>query len=394
MKNTTYLFFPSDGSQPEIIKQDPESKQSPLNIAILPAELCSSFIRDCPPAQQKYLSKTLPYLVEESIATPIDNMHCVSQSIGNSQIRVFTISRTTLLHCLKQAEALELKLDQLYIDADLIPDAHDANSPSVICCNGRRLVKTSKGLIAAMRAQHSDAHIEELIAQAADQSEGQSEGQSSQQQESDIEHYQALCIEGSQRVIDSCCSPLNLLQGEFAPGQTAAARAATVHKLIMLAMVVLLVQVSYWLIAGSTFEDKAQALKQQSEATYHQLFPDDKKIIDLVAQAEGHLSQINSTTDELSFLALLGELGKAIKASDATSTILLKSVHYEKPTGQLRAELVANNILALERVHKELETKFNFATETDHISENPSATDEFPANMRLTLKSRSKGARK
>ena len=390
MRQITYLFFSADGSQPEILEHHPQAKPSPQIIGILPAELCASFVRRCPPAQKKYLNKTLPYLVEDDIASSIDEMHCLSQPIGNSQIRVLAIGRDKISECLNQAEALGLKLDKLYIDADLIEMPTDDKFQKVITCNGRQLIKTSKGLIASLNQQDSAGHIQELTDPTAAIRAVPSD-------ESGIlgmKNIQAFCIDGTQPVINGSCPPLNLLQGDFAPRQTAAARAATVHKVLMLAMVVLFVQMSYWLIAGATYQEKAEALRQQSEATYRGLFPEDKKIIDLVAQAEGHLSQLNNSTQGHSFQALLAELGKAIKANDKESTILLKSVQYQKATGQLRAELVAKQISAVEKVQTELGEQQDLAIETEHISESPSATDAFPATMRLTLKSRLRGVPK
>ena len=390
MKKTTYLFFAADGSQPEIVDDHPDAKQSPQIVGILPAELSACFIRDCPPAQKKYLSKTLPYLVEDSIASPIDTMHCLSQPIGNSQIRVLAVSREELSKCLSQAESLGLKLDKLHIDADLIKMPSEGKLNSVINSNGRQLVKTSKGLIAALDEQDSAQTIPELT----DSTTAIGAGQSGQPEQLDIQNYQAFCTDGTQPTTNSNCPPLNLLQGDFAPRQSAAARAATVHRVLLLATAILFVQMCYWLVAGATYQDKAEALRQQSEQTYREFFPEDKKIIDLIAQAEGHLAQAENTTQKHSFLALLAELGAAIKTSQAEHSMLLKSVHYENITGQLRAELVAKKITDLEKVQKELRENSNLAAETDNISESPGATGGFPANMGLSLKFRTKGARR
>ncbi len=399
MIKTTYLFFAADGSPPEILEQHPEMKKSPQIVGVLPAELSSSFIRDCPPAQMKYLSKTLPYLVEDSIASPIDAMHCLSQQLKNSQplrnsqpensqIRVIATSRQTILECLSQAEALGLKLDRLYIDADLIPRPAEGRSTRAIIGNGRQLIKTANGLIAALSAQGSAMPIQELspdsdlITEQSDQLE--------------IDNYQAFCTDAIAQISFISCPPINLLQGDYKPRQSAAARAATVRKVLMVGLVILVVQISYWLIVGANYNTKAQSLRQQSESVYQELFPQDKKIIDLVAQAEGHLAESKTNSSENSFLILLGELGKATKGSGegARAGILLKSVQYDQKTGQLRAEVVATKISELEKVEKELKKSPNLIAQIDHISENPNTSEEFPANMRLTLKANSKGGAK
>jgi hypothetical protein len=73
---------------------------------------------------------------------------------------------------------------------------------------------------------------------------------------------------------------------------------------------------------------------------------------------------------------------------------LLRSVQYEQATGQLIAELVAKKITVLETLQKELSKSIGLTSETNHISESPSTTDAFPANMRLTLKPQLKGVLK
>ena len=378
MIKTTYLFFATDGSPPEIVEHHPELQQSAQIVGILAAELTASFIRDCPPAQKKYLSKTLPFLVEDSIASPIDTMHCVSQPIGNSQIRVLTTSRDTVLKCLNQADALGLKVDQLYIDADLIAVSPDDIKTRVITFVERQLIKTSNGLVAAIDEQDSAVGIQEL--------------QSAQPEQVEMQNYQTFCTDAIEQAEPSVCSPLNLLQGEFTPRQSAVVRAATVHKILLVAMAVFFVQMSYWMIVGVSYKDKADVLKEKSEQIYQGFFPGEKKIVDLIAQAEGHLTQANTRTSRHSFLALLAELGEAIKTSEGGSVILLKSVHYEQTTGQLRAELAANQITELERVQEQLRTNSGLIAQTDHISENPGRAEKLSAKMRLTLKARPSGA--
>ena len=378
MIKTTYLFFAADGSPPEIIEHQPELQQSAKIVGILAAELTASFIRDCPLAQIKYLSKTLPFLVEDSVASPIDTMHCVSQPIGNSQIRVLTTSRDTVLQCLNQADALGLKVDQLYIDADLIAVSPDDIKTRVITLIERQLIKTANGLVAAIGEQDSAVGIQEL--------------QSAQPEQVETRHYQTFCTDAIEQAETSVCPPVNLLQGEFTPRQSAMVRAATVHKVLLVAVVIFFVQMSYWMIVGVSYKDKAEVLRQKSEQIYQGFFPGEKKIVDLIAQAEGRLIQANTRTPRHSFLALLAELGEAIKTSEEGSVILLKSVHYEQTTGQLRAELAANQVTELERVQEQLRKNSGLIAQTDHISENPGKAEKLSAKMRLTLKTRPNGA--
>jgi len=399
MRKITYLFFAADDRKPEIVEHHPELKQSPLIVGILPAELCSSFIRDCPPSQKKYLSKTLPYLVEDSIASPIDTMHCLSQAIANSQIRVLAVSRDRILQCNDQAESLGLKLDQLYIDADLMEMPSNDKLANAITSDGRQLIKTSDGLIAAFEEQATAAHIQELSTEQGTDSRrasasGSSRAQCAQRERCKIESYPLFCIDRIQKITTNARSPLNLLQGDFTPRQSAAARTARVQKILMFSLAIFFVQIAYFIIAGAIYQDKSVILRKQSEASYSAIFPNDNKIIDLVAQAEGHLSQLTKNTQGHSFLTLLAELGVTIKTSEVGASILLKSVHYEKTTGQLRAELVAKQISPLEKVQKQLIANTDLMVKTDQISESPSTTEEFPASIKLTLNVRKTGAAK
>lgn len=398
--DSIYLLYRDDGSLADNIGNVPPTAQAKRSegraantqvIGILPAQLVSSFIRDCPPKQRKYLGKTLPFLLEDSIASPIETMHCVSQSIGDNQIRALAVSRDVMSRAVAEAEAAGVKLDKLYVDADLIAIDDGGKTKIIRCSNAvkptegqlhtgplkAQLLKTGQGLIAgsieSINQPGESIQINDMDNPAP----------------IDFESREEFCINAlaDDNGTASLRPPINLLQREFEPHNAAASRAQTIQKIMFVITTILFIQVSYWLIIGDSYKHRAEELQKQSRQTYQHFFPDDKKIIDIVSQAQGHLSQTVTRRSDGTFLLMLATLGESIKNINQGEEMLLTSVKYEKNFGQLTAELRAKQISHLENLRNELKNKTHFVIQIDHISQNPETGEKFPASMQVTLKS-------
>jgi len=126
-------------------------------------------------------------------------------------------------------------------------------------------------------------------------------------------------------------------------------------------------------MVGATYQTNAENLAAASTGTYRGYFPDDKNIIDIRRQAEGHISQATNIAINHSFLGLLKKLGKGIQQSSHKDSVLIKSIRYQQETGDIRIELTGPSIAIIENIRMSLDKTLNAKTEQVNRNSEPSS---------------------
>lgn len=317
-------------------------------IGIISAVDVSTFVREVPPAQKKFLNKTLPYLIEDDLIQAVETQHIVSQLLPENKVRAVVISRVLIQQYLDQAKAQNVRLDKLMIDADLLSSQANPLENKVAIINGQQLIKTNQGMLASIPSTvPPDKILDNLTAK----------------EDISTNSYQHLIAEALQSPPTKNLDPIDLLKGAFAPIGSLQNRSKMVQTLLTTCAVLLTVQCLYWGMVGATYQTNAESLAAVSTKTYRGYFPNDKNIIDIRRQAEGHISQATNVDINHSFLGLIKKLGEGIQQSSYKDSVLIKSIRYQQETGDIRIELTGPSIAIIENIRMILDKTLNAKTE-------------------------------
>ena len=334
-------------------------------IGVISAKMVSSHSRQLAAKHKRYLHRTLPYMLEEDIAEDIDRQHVVSQ-INCSQVRALVISQQYMQSLMQQINDLGINLQALYVDAYLIPINQNPHSQIIQCFNDGCLVKSAEGLLAYTDNINKTPDL--------DASDIQRPNCSRQQ-------YCAQALAASSETFRPA---INLLQGKFALENPMAQRSMAVKRLLAAVAVITVIQVFYWSLLGSYFQQQAELLQNGSVMIYQNYFPNDKTIIDIQRQATGHINAANTQAPDATFEALMTNLGQAISQIPGPKTILLKSMQWQRRPAELTVEIDAQNIAELENIRFGLKQENRLNVDLNQVNQTNNAETGVTGRLKVT----------
>lgn len=105
---------------------------------------------------------------------------------------------------------------------------------------------------------------------------------------------------------------------------------------------------------GLYLQQRAESVHAKTETLYRELFPSDKRIVDLHRQVHSQLGSMGAG-ERRSFLELLGHLAQQIESTNVgTSPIRLRALLYDADTGVLQVDLLIANVQSLDDLQKRL----------------------------------------
>lgn len=323
-------------------------------IGVLSARNLSYFVLDVPEKQHRYLSKTLPYMLEDDLLSPLDALHISYTISSDNNIRAAVINRQALDRLLALLDQKGIQLNKLYVDTDLL--TYD-RSQQIVIDKSKELFIRDDRLITCVDNKSIAGQIdisgsvENLFASPA--------------------------IISVHSVFNPPSSAVNLLQGKYAQAPKGFSKKSLVA-LISILLVLLFLQIGYWFFAGLTYSHKSEINFSESEKIYLDLFPSDV-IVDVRSQAEGHLlSRVGQGNQDL--LAILVHVGQVLIEMDAADNYV-KSVHYDSRRGQTDLDISLALIAEAETITEKLQlTGYN--VELLQVTRNTDA--RVSARLRIT----------
>lgn len=291
---------------------------------VLPMEMASAFVVGLPTQKARLMHQALPYAVEEMLAEDVELFHlALGAQLADGRYPVLVLRRAQLTGWLEELEDFGIKVAAIHMDADLLP--RDGEQLLVI---GERALL---GGACDTRLAFPLAHWPSLGALCAPETQPREEA----------EPYRLLAA-GRAGAID-------LAQGEFAPRTESRAWAAW-RPLAALAGVSVVLFLAFNLVQAWLLERSGDAYVESSHALYRQLFPEDKRIVNLKAQFAEHLSQ--GTRAQGGFISLLDQASSAIAEAQAALTVT--NVDYSQTRGDLALQVRAKDFADLEKLRKRL----------------------------------------
>ncbi len=291
---------------------------------VLPMEAASAFVISLPTQKARWMRQALPYAVEELLAEEVELFHlALGDMTAEGRYRVFAIRRALLGGWLDELQEIGLNIAAIYLDADLLP-----RSGEQALAMGERVLLggelDTRLAIAAERWPQFQPFFDTLV------------------QPTTSEDPYALLAQGRGRAVD-------LAQGEFAPRSDNKAWTIWRPFVAVLGMWAVL-YLGTCLVQAWQLERRGDAFNDASVALYKELFPEDKRIVNLKAQFAEHLSQ--GQQSEGGFISMLEQASGAI--AEAKSPLSVVQVDYSQVRGDLALQIRAKDFAALEQLRQRL----------------------------------------
>lgn len=291
---------------------------------VLPIEVASTFLVELPATKERWIRQALPFAVEEMLAEDVELLHLALGRQENDQThRVVAIRRELLAGWLARLSELDLDVAAIYVDADMLPAGN----------GGQALFMGNRGLLggdSALRMVFAAEQWSDLQNMAGPWTQVETE------------NPYRLLFEGRAGATD-------LAQGEFAHRTKNQAWAIWRPATLLLGLGLLL-HMGFALFQALYYEQQAEHFSQSSLTLYKQLFPEDKRIVNLRAQFAEHLKA--SAPASGGFISLMEAASAAV--AQEKSSISVAQVDYSQSRGDLALQVQAGDFAEVEKLRQHL----------------------------------------
>jgi general secretion pathway protein L len=335
----------------------------PANVVlIVPAEHCLSLKCTPPASGAGQMRRALPFLVEEYLASDLDDVHLAHGPIRRREpVDVTVIDSALLRGWVDALTGLGLTPGYAVADTALLP--RERNGITVLRDGSRALVHAPSQWLAVDAAAIATAVAAALETMPADEEVTIDlvNGDLSAIERAHLEQGRAAAILWRVEETDvpaltylaRAFSPanvtVNLLSGSFAPPRRRNETLSRWRGVAVLAGVWLALALVSMAAKGFWADRRADALAGEAEALYREYFPGDRRIQDVYRQMSTHIGA--RTGGEGDALALIGELAQA---AGPASGAQVRSLMYYGDRVELNAEVAVQGFDALDRIKSAL----------------------------------------
>jgi len=338
-----------------------------------------------PQKAQKLLRKAIPYILEDEIATPVEDLFfAFSQKNKNGLLPVRAITRDYIEELIEFFSSAELKLDKILVELDLLENSEQGMS---------LLLSNSECLIIESDEKRWHCFSEDFSWLVQKQFEQQEKDVSSgsgktgpdikksddemmsialpldiysSEPTDQFEHglpvgrfaVETHLLENKEaflfRNVNATNKAVNLLQAEYEPKKENSQLTSFLLKVASIVGFVLLTHVLYQSIALYTLSDKKDQLEAQKLTLYKQAFPTRKTPSSAgkaVKSMRSHVRSLGGASGDGDFLTLLNSSSE--KLADL-SKIYPTNINYDSARNELRMDLIASDLVVLDRYADEL----------------------------------------
>lgn len=311
-----------------------------------------------PSKQRRQLLQAVPYMVEEQLATDVEDCHfAIGDRRADGEVSVAVVDKGWLKYWLSRLNGVGIDPDVVAVDVLMVPMASAAtvmvDGQRILIRTGafsgysieRSLMTTAVSLLD--ERQRGDltvlVHPDERDELQLQLSELQAEIAATPEiTELDYAPFETLC-----RNFDR--STLNLLQGEFEIESQSRDSSGAWRTAAILAGCAFLLHLL--LVAGQAvyLDIQARQYEAEAKALYNEVFPNDRNIRDMRRRWQAHLSGDSSGISG-DFMALFKDTAKHLPGSN----LVLNNVNYNAGRGDMILQLEASRSEQLVRFAQSL----------------------------------------
>ena len=305
---------------------------------VLPVECCSSYAVSLPTEKARWLRKALPYAMEELLAEDVEQMHlALGERMEDGRHRVLAVKSETLGAWLEQLSGQGVRVEVIYQDADLLPRK-----------NIQLLVTAGRILIGGAGEVRMACLLENWSSLATDCSAPvHAYGDSPEELLAATDYHVLECpyrmlAEGRNEAVD-------LAQGAFALRSSYGV--GFLKPISALAAFWLVLQLTFNFVQGWQLRSHGDLYAAANRELYQQLFPEERRIVNLRAQFDEHLRRSESPQGEAGLMWMLDQVATAI---DKAAAIKMQQFEYREEGGELGMQVDADEFSSLEKFRDHL----------------------------------------
>jgi len=348
-------------------------------IVLVPGEEVLQTTLTIPAGQKRHLQRTLPFLAEEHLASPIEDMHLCANSIQGDRASVLAVSHSRMQQWLEQLKAHHIEPDWLLPDtaaAELCGELAIFldNNAAIFSCQKQSAIKTelhnltfiADRIINSFTADQRPA----LATLVLSENLGETAKTAAEALAVQFE-VEGIKIERktTNRLFDYSCEKLlnPLQQGSAGPLVNLLAdnyRSTSKHqqkskpKWAMLAATIALcfaLKLLFDLGTGLYLNHQSNQLDTQITALYQDLFPQDKRIVNVKVQMKNHLKAQGNNRSAAGFMQLFSHMAQALK-SLGNNSAQLQQLRYNDKNQTLLVDINVRDIQQLEQLKQIVES--------------------------------------
>jgi len=307
---------------------------------VLPMEVASAFAVNLPTTRARWLRQALPYAVEELLAEDVEQLHlALGERLADGRHRIIVVRRSLLEGWLGLMAELGIRVSSIFVDADLLPyiDNRLLFIGDRVLLGGagpERLVLAAEDWPALAERCSGPLRFKGEMAPAP-------EGIPPASYTHEPDPYRLLSRGRGHAV--------NLAQGDFAIQHEGAGPGPWKGAAVVVGAWLVL-QFGFNVAQGWYLRQQGDDYAAASRKLYHELFPEDKRIVNLRAQFAERLQQGGGTGGGR-FLQLLDRTADAFLEAPQLSIVQLD---YSENDGNLALQVHAGDFAALERLRQRL----------------------------------------
>ncbi len=311
---------------------------------------------EVPNKAQRLLRKAVPYMLEDEIATSVDDLFfAFAERNKNNQLPVRGIERVYLESLLEQFKLAEIRLSEIVVDIDLLSSPEEGIT--LLMTESQCLTVDDKSVrwhchpddfTWLIQKQISDDDLEDELPVAIPLNIYSEQPTDEFVHQLPVgrfapQHHQVSDV--FEFMLEQERKGINLLQAEYEPKKESSRLTDFLIKVASIAGFVLLTHLIYQGSNIYTLSEKKQQLDAQKITLYKQAFPGTKKIRNPEKSMRTYIKNIGSSSGSGDFLSLL--ISSSELLTDL-SKIYPTNINYENTRSELRLDVIASDLVILD----------------------------------------------
>lgn len=333
-------------------------------VAIIPAETVLQTTVNVPTKKPKEIRSIVPNLIENWAAEELETLHVAigSRQVDN-RVGATLIRRELISSWIDAITDAGLRCRRAVVDAQLLP--WEPNTLTILVDRQRALLRWGWANSGALPCQQLPLLLERLCDYNPETCRLLISGETSPSDAEAVKNTlltrgivinvdelgQTSSTYFIKRLIET--DVVNMLQGELAPPDAAISQWLRWRVTVYIASGLLVTQLLLCLIGGGFFALRAYHAHGEAERLYHELFPDDKRLVNVRQQMLNHINQ-NRQDSRSPFLTLFGRLAKTIQAERTGPVPRLRSLAFDANNGTMQVDLLLPDIETLDKLQQSL----------------------------------------
>ena len=320
-------------------------------LLLLPGESCL-FNQLTLPDKSKSARKAIPYLLEERLCQPVDELHIVSGKISkNLTVNVIAVEHAFLQGWLDYLSELGIHPETVIPDYMMLGEPDSAawhivcDEQRVLCCRENERFVTDQVSLQSWWSLLETPELEktepvkvwgDLILSEKTQVE------SITQQQPVLEYLMGLGVANSE---------INLLQARYELQNPLRKWLVPFYQPIALGALVLMLFLGQASIENYHLSQQIEQYDQAMVELYREVFPEAQRIKDPYRQMKGQLNEVKARGGQSAFLPMLNVVAQELASNPQ---VKLQKIRFQQLDGKIQLQVVAPSYAVLETLSAKL----------------------------------------